>query len=803
MAIEGAVHRPGALKQTNKTHKTGKHRSKGEIDNLNKGRVPVKVTTKSNNKIMKREDRRLQSNQIRKNKRENAMDKKRNLGGISNKIAPFLTCIVSLSECIDVNSALAIIESCDEECFVKKSDTNITYLRSPRLKQKFTFITAKYGAGNELSTLDYLKVCDSTIFLISASSEEIIDRWGDKMLNLALSQGVPTPIVALMDLEGIAPKRRGQMKVDIQKRITKIFPNEKMMVLDKTTDGLNMLRRVGGQKRNDIHNKQNRAHLYSEKTEYSGVDETGTLKVTGYIRGIPLNVNGLVHVPGLGTFQMSQIDSADDPLNSEGGEGSSSSTQILARSNPAIQTSLMSENIPDEMDAEQTFPTDHEIAQSNEDTKKHKLVKRIPKGMSDYQACWIPDIEEVDEDESDDEESEDDDNKSFMSCDSNGSVKKQRDEDMESAGSEDEEEFEDASTEKGSAVVNEQKYDEEMDLYEEIKTQEKIKGERADAMFPDEIDTPRTTAARERFQKYRGLESFRTSPWDLKENLPYDYARIFQFKDFNRIKRRIIKEAGTLKADDIVTGSYVTVHMSNVSKDLWEAYKQQQGNENVIMYALLPHENKMSVMNVLLKRTVDSTIPIKSKERLIIQCGYRRFVVNPIYSQHTNSNKHKYERFFQPNSTVVASFFAPIQFPPAPVLCFRENPNSTVTLVANGTLLSCTPDRVVLKRVVLSGHPYKIHTKMATIRFMFHNKDDILYFKPCKLRTKCGRIGHIKESLGTHGHMKCIFDGQLKSFDTIFLYLYKRVFPKWHFEEFVGGKGKSIATASIVDVNMD
>lgn len=78
---------------------------------------------------MKREDRRLQSNQIRKNKRENAMDKKRNLGGISNKIAPFLTCIVSLSECIDVNSALAIIESCDEECFVKKSDTNITYLR--------------------------------------------------------------------------------------------------------------------------------------------------------------------------------------------------------------------------------------------------------------------------------------------------------------------------------------------------------------------------------------------------------------------------------------------------------------------------------------------------------------------------------------------------------------------------------------------------------------------------------------------------------------------------------------------------
>lgn len=39
-------------------------------------------------------------------------------------------------------------------------------------------------------------------------------------------------------------------------------------------------------------------------------------------------------------------------------------------------------------------------------------------------------------------------------------------------------------------------------------------------------------------------------------------------------------------------------------------------------------------------------------------------------------------------------------------------------------------------------------------------------------------------STGTHGHMKCVFDGQLKSFDTIFMYLYKRVFPKWTYEDF-------------------
>lgn len=55
-----------------------------------------------------------------------------------------------------------------------------------------------------------------------------------------------------------------------------------------------------------------------------------------------------------------------------------------------------------------------------------------------------------------------------------------------------------------------------------------------DIKYPDEVETPEDSPARLRFAKYRGLKSFRSSPWDAKENLPIDYARIFQFENIER-----------------------------------------------------------------------------------------------------------------------------------------------------------------------------------------------------------------------------------------------------------------------------
>lgn len=42
-------------------------------------------------------------------------------------------------------------------------------------------------------------------------------------------------------------------------------------------------------------------------------------------------------------------------------------------------------------------------------------------------------------------------------------------------------------------------------------------------------------------------------------------------------------------------------------------------------------------------------------------------------------------------------------------------------LVAMGTFLNADTTRIIAKRIVLTGHPFKVHKKTATIRYMFFN----------------------------------------------------------------------------------
>ncbi|XP_012255079.2 pre-rRNA-processing protein TSR1 homolog isoform X2 [Athalia rosae] len=790
-------HRSGVFKQSNKLHKTGRHRSKGSIDNEVKGKVASQSMLKRACRELRKEERRNQSQQIRKKKREEVLTKKRSLGG--SLAAPLLVAVIPLNQDFDPQSALSLLTGTDEAAIVSKSPTGVIHIGMPRFKQRFSFIFP--SLGDTFANLDAAKIADSILFLVpairkstSGSTDAPIDNWGEEIMTAMIAQGLPSVVVAVMDLETIHPKKWHDSKQQVQKLISKWLPDEKVMPLEKTIDALNVLRRLGLQKRRSLSYRDNRPHLLAENVTFKTGDQTmlkghGTLEVTGYLRGSRMSVNGLVHIPGFGEFQMSQIDAPQDiyPLEkkrtkdlctaSDFEMGKNAATRILERVDSNIQESLQSEYIPDPLDAEQTWPTSEELADAEIKLTKTKVVKLLPKGTSSYQAAWIPDVDDEELNQGS-ESGSDEGSDEGMAVDAEQPTSMYELSENESG---DENDYE-TMTISSDAALDDQRYDQQMDMQEERQAIIKFKEAKLDALFPDEKDTPQNVPAREYFAKYRGLESFRTSPWDPKENLPADYARIFQFENFDRTRKRILKKSWNECGP--TPGWYITIHVTEVNQDLYKAYITKV-EQPLILFGLLPHEHKMSVLNVVLKRTTNNSKAIESKTRLLFQCGFRKFYALPIFSQHTNGSKHKYERYFHPGSTVVASMYAPVTFPPCPVMCYIENQAGDLELIATGSVLSVNPDRLVIKRVVLSGYPFKIHKRSAVVRFMFFNREDINWFKPVQLRTKHGRRGHIKEPLGTHGHMKCVFDGQLKSQDTVLMNLYKRVFPTWTYDPYV------------------
>merc|ERR1711971_1541362 len=239
---------------------------------------------------------------------------------------------------------------------------------------------------------------------------------------------------------------------------------------------------------------------------------------------------------------------------------------------PEQQESLVRENAVDPLAGEQTWPTEEELAEADMAAAAAGEEGRtvlVPKGTSSYQAAWLVDDEDDENDESNDDEGGD------------------SDEAMAGGGMSEEEE--------------EEAEEEEEEEMEEIR----VGGAEAGAAEKDAEDAVMDMEAQEQFSRYRGLKSFRHSPWDPKESLPAEYARIFQFSNFKKAQKNALAEV-----EGVSAGQYVTLVVAGVPRCFAEG---DLASMPIVCSGLLKHENKMSVMHFKLQRSAAYDKPIKSK----------------------------------------------------------------------------------------------------------------------------------------------------------------------------------------------
>lgn len=781
---------------TRTTHKPFKsrHLTKSALKTAAKGKISLledkgKRRT-PNQQVMSKIERRNQAKQKRLvQKREHERD----ISVFAGKDgAPKVIAVVPL--CTDTSATKAVHNLCGSIDLEGMDLPEEGWVRVPveRFKQNLGFVAVKRDL---LAAMDACRVADFVLFLLSAKEE--VDEFGELMIKSIESQGLSNSLVAVQGLDDVEPPRkRAGVVTSLKSYITHFLPNvEKVNSLDSRQECLNVVRTLCTTTPKGVKWRGDRSWMFVEEVRWpngkvaaDGNVDVGEVVLTGVIRGRGLKSDRLLQVGDWGDFQISKITAA--PL--EYRKKADDDTMTI---DVEAQGRLLDEPTEDQDDLEELAPEevimehvdfyepssatserkgvlldDHHYFDDDDANDPQRLPKRLPRGTSKYQATWY--LDDVDYSGSD-----------MESVDENFFGANLDDGPLDPADG-----IEDVNmgelTEAGPSeypqsetFLDPSPIDEAADIEAYRETRRHDVEE--DLEFPDEIELQPNVLARERLARYRGLKSLRTSKWETEEDKPYEpeeWCRLLEVKDYKGAKSRMIHES---LLGGVKSGTRVNIHLRNVPLHFQQHYEPYRP---LTAFSLLRHEHKRTTAHFSITLSSELETAIKSKEEMIMQCGPRRFIINPLFSQTgiTANDVHKFYRYLHPGCTAIASCIAPLTWSATPTLFFKSNNSaSELQLVGTGTSLPPSQSRVIAKRIILTGHPFKIHKRVVTIRYMFFNTEDVAWFKALQLWTKRGRCGFIKESLGTHGYFKATFDGKINPMDAVAVSLYKRVWPRW------------------------
>lgn len=757
---------------------------RGHVPDLSPGKVADLSHRKSPHQtLMSKFDRRNQARQKQQTKHKEHLRETNVFAGRDG--APRIVAILPL--CEDASAAAAVRSlSSSLDIEVEAPEEGLLRTDVDRFKQKIQYVMVKRDL---VAALDASRVADFVIIILSPDQE--VDDLGELILRSVESQGLSTLLTVVQGLDKVEPpKRRTQVLGSLKSYVTHFHPDqEKVHNLDNRQECANLMRSLCTVTPKGVRWREDRSWMLVDEVQWPSTEQAN-LVLTGVVRGKGLKADRLVQVGDWGSFQIEKITAAPVVSKRRKVEDVAMDDGDNILEAPTAEQDDLEELAPeeivmedDDVDATMSVATtekrgvlldDHHYF-SDDETHLPAVPKRLPKGTSAYQAAWYlgdtfsdsgSDMEDVDE--------QGDVSMDAPALPQDGTEGFAPREPTEAAPSEYPQ----------SEMFLDPTPDDEAEA-EQLAAFRARKGDEAeeDREFPDEIELHPHVLARERLAKYRGLKSLRTSHWEEDEDRAYqpeDWRRLLQVQDYKSARSQVTREA---LVGGVVPGTRVNIHLRNVPTSLKSSY---DSSRPLTLFSLLRHEHKRAALNFNITLSSDYTEPIKAKTELVMQCGPRRFIINPLFSQggNTSNDVHKFDRYLHPGRSAIATFVAPLTWGSVPTLFFKRTVSDTnpaisaLSLIGTGTSLPPSSHRVIAKRIILTGHPYKIHKKLVTIRYMFFNREDVEWFKALQLWTKRGRSGFIKESLGTHGYFKATFDGKINPQDSVGVSLYKRMWPR-------------------------
>ncbi|KAJ5217075.1 ribosome biogenesis protein [Penicillium chermesinum] len=251
----------------------------------------------------------------------------------------------------------------------------------------------------------------------------------------------------------------------------------------------------------------------------------------------------------------------------------------------------------------------------------------------------------------------------------------------------------------------------------------------------------------------------------------YDFqkAKMQKQLDINRAEFDTLDPASRARAEGYKAGTYARIVLENVPCEFVEKFNPRFP---IIVGGLSPTEDRFGYVQIRIKRHRWHKKILKSNDPLIFSLGWRRFQTMPIYSTSDSRTRNRMLKYTPEHMHCTGVFYGPLVAPNTGFCCVQSfsNKNPGFRIAATGVVLNVDEHTEIVKKLKLTGVPYKIFKNTAFIKDMFNSSLEIAKFEGASIRTVSGIRGQIKRALSKpDGYFRATFEDKILMSDIVFL----------------------------------